>query len=104
MTVHFAAARKPERSVVARILRRPDLGPIANDNGDSVFSDRQLQATLRHFAKHGLGAAQAARDEAEKAFFAGDRESYDWWLGICRTLDRRVAEQVERREALSDTL
>lgn len=54
-----------------------------------------LHAALRHFARHGLGAAREARREAERAFFAGDRERYDWWLGICRTLDARIARSLE---------
>ncbi|WP_427969063.1 hypothetical protein [Altererythrobacter sp.] len=68
----------------------------ANDNGEHGTSDLMLNAALRHFAEHGLGAARAAREKAEAAFFAGDRESYDWWLGVCRTLDRRLAASVER--------
>jgi hypothetical protein len=54
-----------------------------------------LHAALRHFAAHGLGAAREARRQAESAFFAGDRQTYDWWLGVCRTLDRRLAAQLE---------
>lgn len=56
-----------------------------------------LHAALRHFAEHGLGAAREARRQAETAFFAGDRASYDWWLSICRTLDRRMAEELARQ-------
>jgi hypothetical protein len=55
-----------------------------------------LHAALRHFAEHGLGAARAARRQAEAAFFAGDRQTYDWWLAVCRTLDRRLAAQLVR--------
>ena len=55
-----------------------------------------LRAALRHFADHGLGAARAAREQAEQAFFAGDRQSYDWWLGVTRALDRRLALEAER--------
>lgn len=54
-----------------------------------------LHAALRHFARHGLRAAREARREAERAFFAGDRERYDWWLVICRTLDARIARSLE---------
>lgn len=54
-----------------------------------------LHAALRHFAQHGLGAAREARRQAECAFFAGDRESYDWWLGVCRALDARIARSLE---------
>jgi hypothetical protein len=62
-------------------------------------NDQILRAALRHFAEHGLGAARAARMQAEQAFFAGDRQSYDWWLGITRTLDRRLAKEAEHLSA-----
>jgi hypothetical protein len=62
-------------------------------------NDQVLRAALRHFAEHGLGAARAARIQAEQAFFAGDRQSYDWWLGITRTLDRRLAKEAEHLSA-----
>lgn len=83
------------KALVRRATRR-----TANDNGlvgDLPAADeRVMQAALRHFAEHGLGAARAAREQAETAFFAGDRPAYDWWLRITRTLDRRVAEEAER--------
>lgn len=102
MTVHFAAARTPSRSSIARALVRRPLSAPANDNRDPVTQaaeDKLLHAALRHFAAHGLAAAAEARTQAETAFFAGDRQSYDWWLGICRTLDRRMAEEMVRRQA-----
>lgn len=80
----------------------------ANDNfvtrrraGAGLFraepvSDQTLQAALRYFAEHGLSAAREARAQAEKAFFLGDRQAYDWWIGITRTLDRRLAAEAER--------
>ena len=72
----------------------------ANDNpGDPqriAANDQMLRAALRHFAEHGLGAAREARAQAEAAFFAGDRQAYDWWLGITRTLDRRLAAEAAR--------
>ena len=67
----------------------------ANDNGDLPDSDLLLHAALRHFAEHGISAARAARAQAEAAFFTGDRAGYDWWLAICRTLDRRLAAQLD---------
>ncbi len=72
------------------------LGPIAprcaaNDNAEEALSDMVVRAALIHFARFGLGAAENARDAAERAFFADDREGYDWWMAICRTLDRRIA-------------
>ena len=97
MTVTFAAARSPAHSPVARALARKALDRAANDNGGmQAKDDLMLHAALRHFAEHGLGAARAARRQAEAAFFAGDRQTYDWWLGVCRTLDRRLAEQLVR--------
>jgi hypothetical protein len=50
---------------------------------------------LRHFGQHGLRAAEVARKHAEAAFFANDRLAYDWWLAICRTLDKRLARLTE---------
>ena len=93
MTIHFAAARDTARSPIARAMVRRSIGRAANDNqGDNAEADdAMLHAALRHFAKFGIRAAHEARQEAEKAFFAGDRDSYDWWLGVCSTLDRRLA-------------
>ena len=97
MPLRFAAARSPACSPIARALARRALGRAANDNGTPESADDlMLHAALRHFAEHGLGAARAARRQAEQAFFAGDRQGYQWWLGICRTLDRRLAAQLVR--------
>lgn len=84
---------------------------VANDDGDReegaqsgnecAGSDLILRAALRHFAEHGLGAARAARAQAEAAFFAGDRQSYEWWLGITRTLDRRLAAEAQQLGLIS---
>ncbi len=75
------------------------MAPPANDNSPltagAEIDDALLRAALRHFAMHGLAAAQRARRQAEKAFFAGDRDAYQWWLGICRTLDRRLAAAID---------
>lgn len=98
---------------VARALARKARGRAANDNLPDVAAmlggrarsaglagglkdDRILRAALHHFAEHGLGAAKAARAQADAAFLAGDREGYEWWLGITRTLDRRLAAQAHR--------
>lgn len=100
MPVHFAAARSAAHSPIARALARKALARAANDNGAGAQTearfDRMTCAALKHFATHGLGAAQAARRHAERAHFAGDRDGYRWWLGVCRTLDRRLAEQLDR--------
>jgi hypothetical protein len=101
MSIHFAFARKNSTSPIARTLVRGPLCQPANDNRDSDLASAEqtaaLQAALRHFARFGLGAASEARKQAETAFFTGDRKAYDWWLGICRTLDRRVARQLARQ-------
>lgn len=97
MKLHLAPTSSPVRSPLGRDLARKALGQVANDNGAiSLGNDMLLRAALRHFAEHGLGAARAARVQAESAFFAGDRQSYDWWLGVCRTLDRRMADQLHQ--------
>lgn len=66
----------------------------ANDNGDPRQHDDALRDALKLFAQYGLRAADEARERAERAFFAGDRTAYRRWLGICRTLDRRMASAV----------
>lgn len=107
MTIHFAAARTGKISPVARILRSgkrvAHCCTAANDNSIGLADDRILHAALRHFALHGLGAANDARVQAEQAFFADDRESYHWWLGICRKLDRRLASEC-RPNGFADRL
>ena len=77
-------------------MARRAFGKPANDNGYAVRTDQLLHAALRHFAEHGLGAAKEARAQAEAAFFAGDRDAYDWWLGICRALDKRLADNCAK--------
>lgn len=88
----------------------PSLGPVrpgwprpsavgaasiaANDNEAEVLEGGLLRAALRHFAEHGLGAAELAQQQAERAFFAGDTKEYRHWLDICRALDRRLANAV----------
>ena len=101
MTVRFAAARTATPcSPIARALARRAVGRVANDNGDADGShDRLLAAALRHFATHGMGAAREARRQAEAALFEDDAQGFKWWLGICRTLDRRMAAQLLRATA-----
>lgn len=91
-----AASNSAACSTLSRAIGNRAVTSAANDNGVHGTTNLMLNAALRHFAEHGLGAARAAREKAEAAFFAGDRESYDWWLGVCRTLDRRLAHTVER--------
>ena len=112
MSVHFAAANVPGHapacSPIAKALVARAMERVANDNHAKpgtngpktkvlgAANDQMLRAALRHFAEHGLGAAREARAQAEKAFFEGDRQAYDWWLGITRTLDRRLAAEAAR--------
>jgi hypothetical protein len=69
----------------------------ANDNEADQVEGCLLHAALRHFAEHGLGAAELAQQRAEKAFFAGNGKEYRHWLDICRALDRRMADAVRFR-------
>jgi hypothetical protein len=100
MSIRFAAARQADSSV-RHVLGGASIRPAANDNGAAGLSggadEPMLRAALRHFAMHGLAAAEAARRNAEAAFFADDRAAYRWWLGICRMLDRRMAETLAAR-------
>ncbi len=91
MTIHFAAARPGARTTFGRLPSAVPMGRAANDNAINLADDVVLRAALVHFARYGLGAAETARDIAERAFFSGDRDDYHWWLEICRTLDSRMA-------------
>ena len=97
MTIRFAAARRGESRVVARVFRASVPLRASNDNVRPFTEDHVLRAALRHFAEHGLSAAERASENAGAAFFAGDRNSYQWWLAICRALDRRMAAAVAAR-------
>lgn len=98
MPIRFAAARPALRHSLAPRARARLIGRAANDNHVAVHGhDPLLRDALKHFARHGLGGAETARRAAERAFFAGDRPGYDYWLGICRTLDRRMAGALAAR-------
>ena len=94
MTIRFAAPPDAIRSRLDPRRVHEACGLPANDNGGDRTSDAMLHAALRHFAEHGLAAAHRARKQAEAAFFAGDRQGYQWWLEICRALDRRMAKEL----------
>jgi hypothetical protein len=91
MSIRFAAAGSGECLSVARTLRRPRLSAPANDSDAAWPQDVLLQSALRHFARHGLGAAERARASAIRAFYAGRHEDYQHWLAVCHHLDRRMA-------------
>ena len=67
----------------------------ANDHAAAADMDGLLHAALRHFAEHGLAAAHRARRQAEAAFRSNDRQGYQWWLEICRALDRAMARELD---------
>ena len=119
MALHFAPTQYPAKSSTlvhgqsasasrfAQAMAGRAMQRVANDNGlqagptsvAPTAEDPILRAALRHFAQHGLGAAKEARIEAEKAFFNDDRRGYDWWLGITRALDKRLAKETESIDA-----
>ncbi|WP_395395093.1 hypothetical protein [Novosphingobium sp. BL-8A] len=74
----------------------PLLPSAANQNG---HDERMLTEALRHFAVYGLSAARHARANAEAARLSGDDKACEWWIAVCRQLDRRMAEAFERRMA-----
>lgn len=97
MTITFAASRKAASSPLLRAAISGVPMRAVNDNAQGLSSDGLLRDALRHFAEHGLGAAEQARINAEQAFFADDRDEYRRWVEICRTLDRRMAAAVAAR-------
>lgn len=93
MSIRFAAppaACRVRMSPELVLARHP---AAANDNGGGP-ANAHLAAALRHFARHGIAAAQHAREKALAAGRAGDRQTFEWWLEICRALDRRMARKI----------
>ena len=72
----------------------------ANDNpaGQSL-RDVPLATALKMFASHGLSAAAQAGQSARDAARMGDEAGFHHWLAVCRSLDRRLALEIERRRA-----
>ena len=99
MSVFFAAARSAAASPVARVLTRRPVPVAANDTGVADAGDQEvLQAALRHFSTHGLGAAQAAYKEAVRARQIGDHSAGNRWSAICRMLDKRLGAALAAQE------
>jgi hypothetical protein len=94
MSIRFAAPPQAMSVRLSEAQVRAFVRQPANDDLPAAPDDAMLRAALRHFADHGLAAAGHARRRAETAFFAGDRNAYRWWLGICRALDRRMAREL----------
>ena len=97
MTICFAAARSADHSSLVNVFAVRLPLSAANDNASGIAGNAILKAALRHFAEHGLSAAEAAREKAQKAFFAGNRAEYRRWLEICAALDRRLAKVATAR-------
>ncbi len=105
MTIQLAAARPVMKLLVGCDTMARYRRTAANDNASAVLDRSEVRDALRHFAEHGLGAAENARQTAERAYFAGDHDGYRHWLAICRTLDRRLAmtlrDSVQQRQPSS---
>lgn len=104
MSVRFASANHPVRRLgwraAGRGLVAPALARAANDNGVAGAAvarfDPLLGEALRHFAVHGLAAADAAVEAAADASARGDAAGQDHWLAITRMFDRRLAARAVR--------
>lgn len=108
MSIRFAPALGSRHDLAplrfSRGALRLMIRHTANDNQASAKHaafDPALVAALRHFARHGLASAHAAKAEAKAAMIAANSDSFDHWLGITRHFDRRLALHIERsvREA-----
>lgn len=84
-------------------LTRGDLGRIAaraaNDNADAARQDQVVRDALKHFAAHGLNAAEDASQRARAAHQRGDAQGLRHWLQICAALDPRRAAAMHRKLA-----
>ena len=95
MPIRFAAPPSTLRARLTPEEARAACWLPANDNNSSTASDAMVHAALRHFAEHGLAAARHARKKAELALKANDQREFEWWLGICRALDRKMARELD---------
>ncbi|WP_017666400.1 hypothetical protein [Porphyrobacter sp. AAP82] len=112
MSVRFASANHPARRLgwraAGRGLIAPALARAANDNlqlgrrpasevaAAAVAFDPLLTDALRHFAVHGLAAAEVAVDLAAEAAQRGDGDGQDHWLAVTQLFDRRLAARAGR--------
>ncbi len=83
---HPPAHRAPAQPIPAR--PGPPPAP-ANDDAPPALADPLVRAALRHFAEHGMAAAQAARERAEGWLRAGNRRVGERWLAIAELLADR---------------
>lgn len=97
MTIRFASARSSSKSAIGPWRCRSVALCAANDNTVPDSNRTMLVAALRHFARHGIAAAEHAGASAVAARHGGDRDACLYWLAVCRQLDRRMAERLIRR-------
>lgn len=96
MTIRFAGARAGTSPIQAWRCRSVSLC-AANDNARDELDGTVLVAALRHFARHGLSAADRAARNAEEAHCRGDRDMWSYWITVCGQLDRRMSARVVSR-------
>jgi len=96
--LHFSPRHGPD--ALNGVRRRPMRLTAANDNpaGQSL-RDVPLATALKLFASHGLSAAAQAGQCARDAARMGDEVGFHHWLAVCRSLDRRLAIEIEKRRA-----
>lgn len=97
MTIRFAGACAEGTSAIAAWRCRSVALCAANDNAREPLEDSIVGAALRHFARHGLAAAEHAAARAASALRAGDRHNGLSWLAVCRQFDRRLADSLAAR-------
>lgn len=96
MSIRFAAAQRAISVLTGPAGQARLAGRAANDNAPGG-RDVLLRDALKHFARHGLRAAQVARDNALEAHRLDDPAASTHWLEICRALDRRMATATAAR-------
>jgi len=99
MTIRFAMARSRRRFPYLPWGRTTVALSAANDNTVEMHDPAVLKSALHHFARHGLGAPEAACYKAVQAMEANDEPAFRKWLEMCRTFDRRMAANLARKAA-----
>ncbi|VWX51387.1 hypothetical protein [Novosphingobium sp. 9U] len=97
MTIRFAGARTRGNCQIRAWRCRSAPLCAANDNTRTFTDSAALVSALRHFADHGLAAAEQAGAYAAAARDHGDPAASQHWLSVCRQFDRRLAERVAAR-------
>ncbi len=96
MSIRFAAAQRAMSVLTGPAGHARLTARAANDNAPTG-RDVLLRDALKHFAQHGLRAAQVARDNAMEAHRQSDAAACTHWTEICRALDRRMAMALAAR-------